>query len=491
MGNGSFGSTARLRGVLLAGLVTLLAVGPRASERAGRYPAAGRAKIQAPGPDDRKAGPPPHWARLPVEPRPDVPLEFVPAAEKEWAALPGFWNPFPPPAAGMRTAHLGLPPLSAVAAMALADAQQVIKIKVPLGLPDPRPLIPAANPPTHGRWKLGKKVFFERVLQAGGDYYACATCHRPEHGFAQPRPRPIDGVRNTSGLINVVFNRHQFWDGRAQYLEEVIVASLDDERPADASPPGRERPQVTHRWGGLVQSLDKNEAYRAEFRQVFGIAKPTQDAIAKAVATYMRTILSGDAVFDRAEAERQRKGAQALTADHFLAVLDDAAVKRLGGEKLTKAEAGRLLARGAEVFHGRAGCAACHRGPLFTDHDFHNIGFGDPDVGPPGQETGRFARVPVGLKETRLIGAHRTPSLRALPRTNPYFHHGKGSTLRQVVQFYNRGIEPSPALALPLRAGDMEQVLNLEVEEIDALVLFLQSLDGSPVDPVVSGATKQ
>ncbi len=269
-------------------------------------------------------------------------------------------------------------------------------------------------------------------------------------------------------------------------LEEVLVRSLEDERPASEDPQ-RPPPEMTHRWGGLVNELAARPTYRATFEALFGIAQPTQDAIAKALATYMRTLLSGDSLYDRAEARRRAAKAPALTADHFLPLLDDATLKVLGGGKLSKADAAGQLARGYDLFHGKAKCAVCHAGPLFSDNDFHNIGITAaaklPPFVPP---SGRITTVPIGLKETRLVGAFKTPSLRALPRTAPYFHNGKRHSLRTVVAFYDHEIWPSPYLAAALRDGNHEQNLHLTEAEIDALVLFLKSLDGTPLDPIVA-----
>jgi cytochrome c peroxidase len=145
-----------------------------------------------------------------------------------------------------------------------------------------------------------------------------------------------------------------------------------------------------------------------------------------------------------------------------------------------------FLAKGHELYKGKARCAQCHNGPLFTDQDYHNVGYpGDEGAPPIGKETGRAAQVPVGLKQARLIGAFRTPSLRNLIKTQPYFHNGLLRTLPQVVDFYDSGVQPSLRLAKALKDDDREQQLNLTPEERDALVMFLRSLEGTPVDAKV------
>jgi cytochrome c peroxidase len=449
-------------------LLLLLTLVLASCEPAQRYPAPPSTPSAAQ--PREKEDLPQHWSWMrPFATARDVPIEFVSATNPDWAALPKFWNQKIHPAAGMRTIHLGLEPLHAVVAVAAAEQMEVLRIKVPLGLPDPNPLIPSANPPTFEKWRLGKKLFFARLLRSGTETYACADCHQPARGFADARPMPLKGAVNTLSLINALYNRRQFWDGRAGALEEVVVRSLEDERPAPDAP-GRQPAEATHIWGGLVKELARDEGFRQGFETVFGISQPTQDAIAKALATYVRTILSGDSLFDRADAERQRAKAATLSSVHFLVVLDDAALKALGNGKLSKDEAAKQIAHGHELFHGKAHCVSCHGGSLFTDHDYHNLGVSPLD-GFVAKRMGRIATVPLGLKEERLMGAYRTPTLRALPRTSRYLHDGRRITLHEVVRFFD---------------SDREQQLGLTDTEIDALVLFLEALDGTPVDPVVA-----
>ena len=422
--------------------------------------------------------------------RRDLPIVFVPDTSAEWQQLPAFWTHWPP-----IPLHLGLPPLPAITAIALADQHQAIKIKVPRGLPDPTPHIPTNNPPTYGRWRLGKQLFFERKLKAGADTYACASCHKPDLGFADGRDRPLDGAYNTLSLVNVVYNRQQFWDGRVQTLEETLVRSLEDERTVD-DVRQRDKALKQHIWGGFVRTLVQEKKYDNDFELIFGVDHPSQDTVAKALATYMRTILSGHSLFDRADQFRRDKKAPALTAEHFKAVLKDEHEQSLLDKYSTapnRDEMPAMLAKGYELFRGKARCAQCHTGPLFTDQDYHNVGYHDAREGSPpiGQETGRSVHVPIGQKEMRLVGAFRTPSLRNLARTRPYFHDGSMPTLPSVLDFYGRSVRLNVSyLAKELRADEREQQLRLSADEMDALVMFLRSLEGTPVAPIVSGAAK-
>jgi cytochrome c peroxidase len=472
--------SVRVAALLLLGLSVVLGC-----QRASRYPG-----IAKPQPPEKKVTPKPNWSwQLPQQPPDaDVPIIFIAHGHKDWAGLSAYWNVFPPPAGGARTIHVGQSPLGAAGAMVLADRLESVKIKVPLGLPDPTPNIPPANPPTLAKWKLGRQIFFARKLFAGHDTFACADCHQPGHGFAEERGHTVGGSRNTVSLINSVYRRHQFWEGRAGALEEVVVRSLDDEVAAERKPAAA-RPQETHRWGGLVRGLDADFDSRYPFELAFGLKQPTQDAVAKALATYMRTILSGDSLYDRAEVERARTKAPQLRAEHFAAFLDEPTLAALQSAGAAKDAVAKQLIHGHRLFHEK-GCVICHPAPLFTDHDFHNVGVGESGrFRISGEETGRFAHVPIGLKESRLIGAFRTPSLRALPRTAPYFHDGTGPDLRSVVKYFNHGIDTNPYLAEPLRADERGFPKSLDMDNDDqaALVMFLRALDGDPVDRIVAG----
>lgn len=463
-------------GRLIGGLlfVCLLAIGCR---KADRY--VSKKKPPAPDSQAKTEALNPNWSWLPTETH-DIPIVFVPPTAKEWGALPSFWNVFPDRASGMRTVHIGQDPIGAAVAMTAAFQLEVVKIKVPLGLPDPTPHIPPSNPPTLAKWQLGKDLFFASILADGK--LACSECHRPSEGFAWVTP--VKATRNPLSLINCVYNSHQFWDGRVRSLEEVVVRSLEDERP-----PAKDdlAPQRTHVWSGLVKSLAADPHFQFRFKEVFSIEQPTQDAAAKALATYMRTILSGNSLYDRAEADRAKKGSPDLAALHFQGFLDEKAMYGLGTSKEKPADTARSLEKGTQLFFSGAACSRCHSGPLFRDGDFHNTG-----LSPLGGDSGRIAAAPIGLKETRFDGAFRTPSLRALPRTAPYFHDGKGYDLKAVLAYYNSEIfKFSPNLAKELRdPGNplFARLLNLSDEDLRALELFLRSLDGDPVDPIVASA---
>lgn len=456
-----------------------LALALTGCQRAGRYPAP---NAKAP---KEKAEVKAVWGwAFPDRPPRDLPIRFVADDQLEWPTLPAFWNMVPHPMAGLRTIHVNQSPLSILTAFALLDSFESIAIKVPLGLPDPTPLIPECNPPTFGKWRLGKKIFFDPVLTAGTNVHSCAECHQPRHGFTEADFISLEGTRNTLSLLNVAFNRSQFWDGRVRSLEEVLMPSLDDELEGGAS---RVKVLSMHRFGGVARKLNQDPYYREQFRLVFGIDRVTQDAVAKALATYLRTILSGDSLYDRA------------VVQGFKAALDDAAMKRLGSavDGMTREQATERLIQGHAVYAGKGGCAVCHPIGLFTDGLYHNVLVEDSaeSQAVSGKETGRFAVLPIGLKDPAMRGAYRTPTLRNLSATPPYFHNGTRKELSEAVDHFRRSLDKdAPLLAKPLRdllagAPVERPIVNpslFTLDEAAALLLFLRSLDGQAVDPMVS-----
>lgn len=461
----------------LVGLLLLVCLLTCACQRAHRYgPVARRLSS-----DNKPEAPDKTLSWLATE-LDDTPILFVPATAKDkaWDKLTQFWNFFPAPPGGVPSIHIGLDPLNASVALVAAQKLEVVHIKVPFGLPDPTPNIPSANPPTVGAWKLGKEIFFAKLLADGK--FSCADCHRPAEGFAGTSAR---ASRNTLSLINCIYNDHQFWDGRVRALEEILVKSLENEMPPSKTDPS---PEKSHVWGGLAKKLGADPVFVIRFKSVYDVDHPTQDTIAKALATYMRTILSGNSLYDRARAEADRESKtspEALPAAKFEKFLDEQTMKSLGAVKEKEGEVARMLEKGNALFFGRANCSSCHKGPLFRDGDFHNTG-----VAGLGEDEGRFSQIPIGLKENRFVNAFRTPTLRALPRTAPYLHNGSLFSLEDVIAHYGN-VSESPFLAKELidpERPPRRRPLELSKEETRALELFLRSLDGEPVDAAVTQA---
>jgi cytochrome c peroxidase len=253
--------------------------------------------------------------------------------------------------------------------------------------------VPEGNPSTPAKMQLGKQLFFDTRLSRD-DSTSCATCHQPSKGWSSGE-RFAKGVAGAVGrrhvptLVNVGYLPHLFWDGRASNLEELVRAPLED--PLEMGMPMNE----------LAAKLNNIPGYRAQFQSVFG-GDATPDRIAAAIASFVRTIVSGGAPYDRF-----RRG--------DLAALSPAA------------------RRGHDVFFFRANCAACHAGPLLSDGDFHNTGVG---MDQPQPDLGRFL---VTRQEFPDRGAFKTPTLREIAHTAPYMHDGRFQTLEEVVDFYLRG----------------------------------------------------
>jgi cytochrome c peroxidase len=250
----------------------------------------------------------------------------------------------------------------------------------PRGLP-PTPS-PDHNPTTAEKVELGKLLFFEPRLSLGGTM-SCASCHQPEHGFASPEKRSKIArgqlnLRHTPSLYNTAYQQTWAWDGNMPILEALVLSHW--------------RGQLGASLEQVAADLPRAPGYAARFARAFDGDSATRDHVIEALAAFVRTIRSGDAPWDRHEAgEQGAVGADAIA--------------------------------GFKVFSERAGCATCHTPPLYTDGQFHNRGVGDES------DPGR-ARVTA---DSRHTGAFKTPALRGLVETAPYFHDGSAATLEAAV----------------------------------------------------------
>lgn len=307
------------------------------------------------------------------------------------------------------------------------------RLEIPLGL-DLYMSIPEDNPLTPEKIALGRRLFFDPILSR--DYtLACASCHDPRRAFTDGRALAIGvfgrtGMRGAPTLVNRGYGQSFFWDGRAASLEEQVVKPIQDPKEMDMS------------LEEVVARLKSEESYREAFATTFG-GEVNADDLGRALAGYVRTILSGDAPIDR----------------------------YLNGDPAALSEQAR---EGLRLFRGKANCTACHLGPTFTDEQFHNTGIAwrDGKLVDPGRSA-------VTNKDADR-GAFKTPTLREVSRTSPYMHDGSLTILEDVVEFYNRGGNSNPHLDSELRP------LNLTPEEKQALVAFLTSLTGAIQEGIVS-----
>jgi cytochrome c peroxidase len=324
-----------------------------------------------------------------------------------------------------------------------------------------RAAIPPDNPQNPEKIALGMNLFFDGRLSADGTV-ACATCHDPVRAFTDGRPTSIGihgrvGQRNAPTILNALYNTTQFWDGRVKTLEE--QAALPIVNASEMGQPSLE---------AAVAQIAAIGAYQQAFRGVFG-RPPNGSDLLRAIASYERTQLSFDSPFD-----------------HFVAgdqhAIDDAAK------------------HGWELFNTRGRCNKCHAltettrdMTFFTDHDFHNIGIGilrhnvvalarQAEQLIHSGDTAAIDRAAIQMdftalgrflitKRERDIAAFKTPGLRNVLVTAPYFHDGSQETLWDVMDHYNKG----DGLQNPYLDEDIEP-LALTEEEIDDVVAFLASL---------------
>jgi cytochrome c peroxidase len=324
-----------------------------------------------------------------------------------------------------------------------------------------RAAIPSDNPQTPEKIALGLQLFFDGRLSADGTV-ACSTCHDPARAFTDARPASIGingrvGQRNAPTILNALYNKTQFWDGRVNTLEK--QAALPIVNQVEMGQPSLE---------AAVAQIAAIGEYQEAFRRVFG-RPPNGPDLLRAIASYERTQLSFDAPFD-----------------HFIA-----------GDKNAIDDAAK---RGWELFNTRGRCNKCHAltedqrdVTNFTDNDFHNIGIGiirHNVVALAGHaeqliNSGDAAAIDRAAIQTDMsalgrflitkkeldIASFKTPNLRNVLVTAPYFHDGSQETLWDVSDHYNKGA----GLQNPYLDQDI-QPLGLTESDIDDLVAFLASL---------------
>lgn len=286
--------------------------------------------------------------------------------------------------------------------------------------------MPADNPQTDAKVALGAQLYFDPRLSADGTI-SCATCHDPDKAWANHDPVDVGiqgrrGSRNSGTILDAAYMDYQFWDGRAASLEEQALGPIHN--PVE----------MGETLENVVRKLAAIDGYRTGFREVFG-GEVTADGIAKAIAAFERTVLSGPSPYDRYVAgDRSAMPAAAV--------------------------------RGLRIFNGKARCRTCHGGPMLSDQGFHNIGVGMD------RETPDIGREAV-TKDPRDRGRFKTPSLRNVALTWPYMHDGSARTLADVIEWYDRGGLPNPTLdafVMPLELSDAEQ------RDLEA---FLEALTGT------------
>jgi cytochrome c peroxidase len=291
------------------------------------------------------------------------------------------------------------------------------------------PTAPTDNPMNHARVELGKALFFDPRLSGNGTI-SCASCHNPSLGWSDGLATGvgINGTvlgRATPTIVNTAYNTQFMWDGRKKSLEDQALG------------PMKTPEEMKTDFGAAVDLLKRLPGYQAMFKSAYPGEAIAEETIAKAIASYERTVVSNDSRFDRWVAGDRT----AITHSEW---------------------------RGYQLFmdSAKGNCVACHRAPNFTDNGYHNIGIAHP----AGKEDlGRYKIRPAAV----LKGAFKTPTLRDVELTAPYFHNGTSATLADVVDHYARGGDDKSNLA-----PDMKTLTLTDSEKGD-LVAFLRSLTGS------------
>jgi cytochrome c peroxidase len=314
-----------------------------------------------------------------------------------------------------------------------------IKIKPPLGLPPVA--VPFDNPPTAESVALGRRLFYDPMLSADRTI-SCASCHDPAQAFTDGAQvsegvKQVKGQRNSLSLLNAVYLSSLFWDGRSLSLEK------------QAEEPVTNPVEMAHTLQGVERRLAADASYQAAFEKAFGHGPLTYDKAEKAIASFERTLLSGNSPFDR------------YFYAHDPSALRDAAK------------------RGFEIFRNpaRGNCAACHvidkTYALFTDNKFHNVGIRPTDDNGQPLDLGRYLVTKIEADK----GAFRTPSLRNVALTGPYFHNGSRAKLEDVIDSHVHDGNPN-------QHSDKEvHSLSFSDQDRADLLAFLQSLTGQvPLD---------
>jgi cytochrome c peroxidase len=297
------------------------------------------------------------------------------------------------------------------------------QLKAAYRRPDTIPF-PVSNLYTAAKAMLGRALFYDTRVSGNGAL-SCASCHNPGFGYGDGLAKGLGDhmnllTRRSPSVVNSAWGELYMWDGRSASLEEQVAGPIESTS------------EMNRRMETLPGALGAIDEYRSLFEAAFPSHPITPTTIADALATYERTIVSGDAPFD----------------------------VWIEGDETAISDAAK---RGFAVFNTKARCALCHGGWLFTDDGFHDIGLPDNDKG----RGALFPRI-VAMQH-----AFKTPSLRETARRGPYMHDGSLRTLDAVVAHYNQGGSGRPS------QSELVKPIGLSPDEQAQIVAFLQTLTGA------------
>jgi cytochrome c peroxidase len=281
--------------------------------------------------------------------------------------------------------------------------------------------VPKDNLLTKDKIVLGKKLFFDPILSRANNI-SCMSCHNPLKGWSDGDNIAMGdkgriGTRNSPTILNSAYQYSYFWDGRAKSLEEQTLGPIAAHVEMNLDP------------AQAVKKLQSNPFYQEAFQKVFPKEGITIKTLAKALASFERSIVSGESRFD----------------------------KYIAGDKT---QLSHEEIKGFTLFLNKANCTVCHSGFNFSDQSFNNIGINNKDIG----------REKI-KKRTLWKGAFKVPTLRNIVNSSPYFHDGSIKKLDEAVAFCARGSRDKNTTVSPILIDK-----NLSKSDIDAIVTFLHTL---------------
>jgi len=332
------------------------------------------------------------------------------------------------------------------------EVHRALDFTLPLGLRDAAHLIwiPEKSQLTRAKIELGRQLFFDTRLAENG-FFSCGACHMPEQSYSAYMVMPEIG-RNPPVSFNRILSKQQFWDGRAESLEEQIKGPISNPFEMNTSPEK------------CMARLNSIEGYRQQFDVIFG--RLDMETMGIAIASFQRALVTGLAPWDY---HRLLKKYDQQQLDS-LSPAEQQSIKQLRVEATSHPMSESALRGESLFFDARIGCGRCHSGPNLTDELYHNVGIGMDQDNP---DLGRFEFTGNDAD----IGAFKTPTLRNIANTVPYMHDGQLETLRKVVDWFDQGGFAHSDLDATMRP------LNLTREEKRDLVAFMKSLS-SPLPPV-------
>ena len=306
----------------------------------------------------------------------------------------------------------------------------------------PQMNIPENNPMTEQGVELGRFLFYEKKL-SGDNTMSCASCHQLNSSFADNVPLPtgiqgVEGTRNSMPLFNLGWDEFFTWDGRKATLEDQILEPVPN-------------PVEMHlKWKDAVSKLQLNVDYRNKFFRAFGEEGIDSIKVSKAIAQFIRTIVSSSSKFDV-----MYKAENSLP----LSVQENQIFENIEAETWAGYDLFKSL-NGADCFH-------CHNGPLMRVKKFSNNGLDQTF-----SDNGRS----LVTQNDNDRGKFKVPSLRNLSFTAPYMHDGRFNTLEEVIEHYSSGIQESETID-PLIEFSAQGGVQLDALEKEWLKKFLLALN--------------